>query len=191
MAFKTEADLGVAERDEWSYAPAVGVGPLRFGMTVDEVVEAAEILGQTKVSDCARNHAIFSPTRKVEVHRRGVAPSPPAVTAYVSRAVGLFCVAADAVHGPQVAYDGIPLVGRDLSELESDTIAYAEARDVHFRYTPEGYVGPDDPGVVMRGQLVGQVLRSRPLFMVTRDGANTEWDSMPSEEYRRNSQATY
>ncbi|KAF5990230.1 hypothetical protein [Streptomyces sp. WAC00263] len=60
MAFKAEADFGVARRDEWSYAPAVGVGPLRFGMTVDEVVEAAEMLGQTKVSDCARGHAIFS-----------------------------------------------------------------------------------------------------------------------------------
>ncbi|MER5665296.1 hypothetical protein [Streptomyces mirabilis] len=186
MAFKT----GVAERDEWSYSPTVGVGPLRFGMTVDEVVEAAEMLGQTKVSDCARDHAIFTPTWKVEVHRRGVAPSPPAVTAYVSQAVGLFCIAADAVHGPQVAYDGLPLVGRDLSELESDAIAYAEAMDVPFRYTPEGYAGPDDSGVVMRGQLVGQVLRSRPLFMVTRDGANTEWDSMPSEEYRVNGHST-
>ncbi|GAA3503238.1 hypothetical protein GCM10019016_103480 [Streptomyces prasinosporus] len=182
MAFEPEA----AERDEWSYAPAAGVGPLRFGMTVDEVVEAAEALGRTKVSECARDHAIFSPTRKVEVHRRGVAPSLPAVTAYVSQVAGLFCVAVDAVHGPQVAYDGLPLVGRDMSELESDAVAYAEARDVYFRYTPEGYVGPDDSGVVMRGQPVGQVLRSRPLFMVTRDGAHTEWDSMPSEEYRVN-----
>ncbi|BBC28904.1 uncharacterized protein SGFS_001950 [Streptomyces graminofaciens] len=189
MTFKTEADSGVADRDEWSYAPAVGVGPLRFGMTVDEVVEAAQVLGQTQVSDCARDHAIFSPTWKIEV-RRGAAPSPPAVTAYVSQAVGLFCIAADAVHGPQVGYDGISLVGRDLSELESDAIAHAEAVDGHFRYTPEGYAGPDDPGVVMRGQLVGQVLRSRPLFMVTRDGANTEWDSMPSEEYRHGQSTT-
>ncbi|MFB7374820.1 hypothetical protein ACFC0D_33835 [Streptomyces sp. NPDC056222] len=185
MAFETGADVGVAERDEWSYSPAVGVGPLRFGMTVDEVVEAAVNLGQTEVSDCVRDHAIFSPTWKIEVHRRGVAPSPPAVTAYVSQAVGLFCIAADAAQGPQVAFDGLPLVGRDMSELESDAIAYAEAMDVHFRYTPEGYAGPDDPGVLMRGQLVGHVLRSRPLFMVTRDGASTEWDSMPSDEYRQ------
>ncbi len=42
----------------------------------------------------------------------------------------------------------------------------------------------------MRGQLVGQVLRSRPLFMVTRDGASTEWDSMPSEEQRVNGEST-
>ncbi|WP_328940357.1 hypothetical protein OG259_00690 [Streptomyces sp. NBC_00250] len=183
MAFETETDFDVAERGEWSYSPAVGVGPLRFGMTVDEVVEAAGMLGQTEVSDCARDYAVFSPTWKIEVHRRGVASAPPAVTAYVSQAVGLFCVAADAVQGPQVALDGLPLVGRDLPELESEAIAYAEAMDVHLRYTPEGYAGPDDPGVLMRGQLVGQVLRSRPLFMVTRDGANTEWDSMPSDEY--------
>ncbi|MFC9588762.1 hypothetical protein ACFTUC_02955 [Streptomyces sp. NPDC056944] len=183
MAFETEADFGVTERDEWSYSPAVGVGPLRFGMTVDEVVDAAEMRGQTEVSDCARDHAIFSPTSKVAVHRRGVASSPPAVTAYVSQAMGLFCVAVDAVQGPQVAFDGLPLVGRELSELESDAIAYAEAMDMHLRYTPEGYAGPDDPGILIRGQQVGQVLRSRPLFMVTRDGANSEWDSVPSDEY--------
>ncbi|MFF5282462.1 hypothetical protein [Streptomyces sp. NPDC012756] len=183
MAFETEVGSGVAEREDWSYAPAVGVGPLRFGMTVDEVVEAVGVLGRTKASDCVRDHAIFSPTWRVEVHRRGLTSSPPAVTAYVSQAVGLFCVAVDAVRGPQVAYDGILLVGRDLSELESDAIAYAESMGVHLRYTPEGYAGPDDPGVVMRGQPVGQVLRSRPLFMVTRDGAHTEWDSMPSAEY--------
>ena len=184
MPFTTEADAGVAERDEWSYLPAVGVGPLRFGMTVDEVAEAAGMLGRSSISELPRDHAIFSPTWKIEVHRRGVAPSEPAVTTYVSQAVGLFCVAVDAVHGPQVAHDGLTLVGRDLSELERDAIAYAEAADGHFRWTPEGYAGPDDPGVVMRAQLVGQVLRSRPLFMVTRDGANTAWDSLPREEYR-------
>lgn len=186
MAFETEAGFGVAERDEWCYAPAVGVGPLRFGMTVDEAVEATEVLGQTKVSDCVRDHAIFSPTWKVEVHRRGAAPSPPAVTAYVSQTVGLFCIAADAVQGPQIAYDGLPLVGRDMTELESNAIAHAEAMDARFRITPEGYAAPDDPGIVMRAQRVGEVLRSRPLFMVPRDGANTEGDSLPSEEYHFN-----
>ncbi len=126
MASDTEADCGTAERDEWSSAPAVGVGPLRFGMTVGQVVEAAQVLGEAGVGDCPQDHAIFSPTWKIEVHRRRVAPGPPAVTACASRAAGLFCVAVDAVQGPQVAYDGIPLVGRDMTELEGDAIAYAE-----------------------------------------------------------------
>ncbi|MGW2965167.1 hypothetical protein ACWDGI_42925 [Streptomyces sp. NPDC001220] len=52
MAFET----GVAGRDEWSYSPAVGVGPLWFGMTVGEVVEAAEAFGRTYVSEAARDH---------------------------------------------------------------------------------------------------------------------------------------
>ncbi|MGW4676709.1 hypothetical protein [Streptomyces sp. NPDC004324] len=190
MTFTTAEDSGVADGDEWSYAPTVGAGPLRFGMTVDEVGEAAQVLGQTKVSDCAQHHKVFSPTWKIEVHRQGAASCLLALTAYVSQAVGLFCIAADAVNGPQVKYDGIPLVGRDLSELESDMIAYAEAKDVCFRYNVDGCAGPDDPGVVMCGQPVGQVLRSRPLFVVTRDGANTEWDSMPSEEYRHGQSQT-
>ncbi|MFE4599866.1 hypothetical protein ACFRKE_03335 [Kitasatospora indigofera] len=107
----------------------------------------------------------------------------------MSQAAGLFCIAADAVQRPQVAYGGILLVGRDLSELQNDLITYAETMDVHLRYTPEGYPGPDDSGVLMRGQLVGHELRSRPLFMVTRDGAHTEWDSLPDEEYH-NGQST-
>ncbi|MGW1119929.1 hypothetical protein ACWD5B_22920 [Streptomyces tanashiensis] len=74
-------------------------------MTVDEVVGAAERVDQTEVSDGARDYAAFSPTWKIEVHRRGVPSSPPAVTAYESQAVGLFCIAADAVQGPQVAFD--------------------------------------------------------------------------------------
>ncbi|MFG3093928.1 hypothetical protein [Streptomyces sp. NPDC048202] len=183
MESEAEVDFGVTHRGQWSYSQAVGVGPLRFGMTVDEVVKAAGTLGRTEVGDCARDYPIFSPTWKIEVHRHGSASPPPAVAAYVSRAVGLFCIAVDAVQGPQIAFDGVPLVGRDLSELEREVIAYAEVMDVHVRYTPEGHAGPDDPGIIVRAQLVGQVLRSRPLFMVTRDGANTEWDSLPSDEY--------
>ncbi|WP_126640993.1 hypothetical protein [Embleya hyalina] len=175
---------GVAEWDEWFYVPDVGVGPLRFGMTVEEVVEAAAgMLGRTGVGECVRGHAAFSPTWWIEVRRHEPAPSPPAVTAYVSRDAGLFCVAVDAVHGPRVAHDQLALVGRDREELESDAIAYAEARGVYLRYSLEGFAGPDDSGIVLCGQTVGQVLRSRPLFMVTREGANTEWHSIPSEEY--------
>ncbi|MEY9928565.1 hypothetical protein ABH926_003204 [Catenulispora sp. GP43] len=35
MAITTEADPEAAGRDEWHYSPTVGVGPLRFGMTLD------------------------------------------------------------------------------------------------------------------------------------------------------------
>ncbi|MYV97001.1 hypothetical protein [Streptomyces sp. SID3343] len=180
MAF----EVAVAERGEWSYSPAVGIGPLRFGMTVEEVVEAPELLGQTKVSECARHHATFSPTWKVRgpPSRGGSSTTCRHGLCEPSREVVLYRLRRHA-RSPQVAYDRLPLVGRDLSELERDEIAYAEAMDLHLRYRPKGFAGPDDPGVILRGQLVGQVLRSRPLFMLTRDGANTEWDSMPSEEY--------
>ncbi|MFI6585558.1 hypothetical protein [Embleya sp. NPDC050493] len=182
---------GPAGWDEWVYAPAVGVGPLRFGMTVDEVLEAAAgIPGRASVGDCAPGHATFSRTWRIEVRRREPASSPPAVTAYVSRAAGLFCVAVDAVHGPQVAYDGLALVGGDRAELESDAIAYAQAQGVWLRYSLAGYAGPDDSGIVICEQPVGPAMRSRPLFMVTRDGANTEWDSLPSEEYPGNGHST-
>jgi hypothetical protein len=189
MVFETDGVPRAVERDEWSYSPAVGVGPFLFGMTLDEVVEAAEVLGRPAVSDCAQHHRIFAPTRRVEVCRCGVALSPPAVVAYVSQAVGLFCVAADALHGPQVMYQGIPLVGRDRVELESEVIAFAEAEDAGIRYSPAGYAGPDDDGIIVCSQRVGQVGLSRPLFMVTRDGANTEWDSIPVEEYGSNGPA--
>jgi hypothetical protein len=93
------------------------------------------------------------------------------------------------LHGPQVMYQGIPLVGRDRVELESEVIAFAEAEDAGIRYSPAGYAGPDDDGIIVCSQRVGQVGLSRPLFMVTRDGANTEWDSIPVEEYGSNGPA--
>lgn len=65
----------------------------------------------------------------------------------------------------RVVCDRIPLVGGDLAELEEDQIAYAEVNDVRIRYTPEGYAGPDDSGIVRRAQHVGQALRSHPLFI--------------------------
>ncbi|MFD6115550.1 hypothetical protein ACFWG0_36450 [Streptomyces yangpuensis] len=122
-----DGDFGVVERGEWSYTEAVGVGPLRFGMAVNEVVMAAELLGSAKISDCHRQHAVFSQTWKVDIHRRG-ASSTPAVTAYVSQDAGLFGVACDAVQGPQVAYNGLLLVGREMGELESVDHAVADHR---------------------------------------------------------------
>ncbi|OPC79576.1 hypothetical protein B4N89_00205 [Embleya scabrispora] len=183
--------IGAAGWDEWSYAPAVGVGPFRFGMTVGEVLEAAAgIPGRTSVGDCAPSHAIFSRTWRIEVRRHEPAASPLAVTAYVSRAVGLFCLAVDAVHGPRVSFDGLALVGRDRAGLERDVIAYVKARGVDLCYSVTGYAGPDVSGLVMCEQPIGSVMRSRPLFMVTRDGANTEWDSLPAEEYPGNGPCT-
>ncbi|WP_143658516.1 hypothetical protein [Embleya scabrispora] len=179
------SEVGAAGWDEWSYAQAVGVGPFRFGMTVDEVVGAAAgIPGRTSVGDGVPRRATFSRTWRIEVRRGEPTASPLAVTAYVSRAVGLFCVAVDAVHGPRVACDGLALVGRDRAELEREAIAYAQARGVWLRYSITGYAGPDDSGIVMCEQPVGPVMRSRPLFMVTRDGANTEWDSLPPRSTR-------
>jgi hypothetical protein len=90
------------------------------------------------------------------------------------------------LHGAQVSRHGIPLVGRDRTEVDTDVTAYAEANGAGIRYSPASYAGPDGSGIIVCSQQVGQVLLSRPLFMVTRDGANTEWDSMPSEEYRLN-----
>jgi hypothetical protein len=181
MTFEAEADLRAAERDEWSYLPNVGVGPFRFGMSLDEVIEAAEVLGWPEVSD--RTQVLdFAPTWRIEVHRRGAAPSQGLITSYVSKAMGLYCIVPDALNGPQVVVDGIPLVGRDQAELESDVVAYAEANDAGVLWSPSGYAGPHDFGIVICPQRVGQVLLSRPSFMVTH---HAEWDSLPYEEHQR------
>ncbi|MET7290104.1 hypothetical protein [Streptomyces sp. NPDC005573] len=50
-------------------------------MTVDEVIQAAGPFGPAEVGDAGRDHAVFSPARKVEIHRRAAASPPPAVTA--------------------------------------------------------------------------------------------------------------
>ncbi|WP_217398042.1 hypothetical protein [Catellatospora tritici] len=49
---------------------------------------------------------------------------------------------------------------------------------------PEGDLGLEELGLLIRVQRVGDVVLTRPVFAVVRAIANTMWDSLPADEFR-------
>ncbi len=170
--------LTEAEREQWTYTPGAGVGPLRFGMSHDEAAEALPGFA----ASVSVAHRDFDRPTKAEFRNAGVAAHATAVTAYFGRSEGLFCVVVDARYGPQVTLDGISLVGRVPSRLEEQFLSYVLARGIAPQYAPEGDPASDDLGIVMRVQRTGDVVLSRPVFAVVRERANTLWDCVPYDE---------
>lgn len=117
--------LADADREQWIYSPSIGAGPLRFGMSPDEAVAALD--GFTGVVHSPASHASHRAGR----FRREAGPAyETAVSVYFGEAEGLFCVVADARFGPQVAIDGIKLVGRVPSRCEADLLSYLSSRGI-------------------------------------------------------------
>lgn len=170
--------LTEAEREQWTYTPSVGVGPLRFGMSHDE---AAEALPAFAASVSVAHRDVDRPT-KAEFRNACGPAHATAVTAYFGSSEGLFCVVADARNGPQVTLDGIRLVGRVPSRLEEQLMSYMLARGIAPQYAPTGDPASDDLGIVMRVQRAGDVVLSRPVLAVVRERANTLWDCVPYDE---------
>ncbi|WP_238438147.1 hypothetical protein [Frankia nepalensis] len=155
------------ERAEWALAPLAGVGPLRFGMRSGEVSAALGIVSpfQTDVVVIARK--MF----------RDVG-----VTTYYSGSAGLAGVAVDALVGPQVTFDGTPLVGRVPSELEQWFVDQSDARKIDLRVTAYGALALPDLGLVMRVQRAGDVLLTR-LLILTHEWAMNPDDYVPESEW--------
>ncbi|GGQ78873.1 hypothetical protein GCM10010195_38290 [Kitasatospora griseola] len=100
-----------ADRALWDYTPLERVGPLRFGMSVAEAVDAMPACGFT--SDMVSELGRFGPFKQVRTRFRATdAPFHRAdVVAYYVGPMGLTCLAVDALTGPQVTLEGILLVG--------------------------------------------------------------------------------
>lgn len=111
----------------------------------------------------------------------------PLVT-YFSEAGRLACVAVGARHGPQITLGHLCLVGQVPSKLEEEFSDHMSAQglDEAIRYSQFGDLGTDALGVVLRGQRVGDVVLSRPVF-VAREWADMVWDvgegTIPMEEW--------
>jgi hypothetical protein len=109
-----------------------------------------------------------------------------AVTTYYEESATLFCVAVDALHGPQVTIDGVRLTGRVPSELAHEFIEYAVSHGVRVAYSQHGDPGADALGLVLRAQRAGDVLLTRPVF-VAREWADRVGDvsegSVPQVEW--------
>jgi hypothetical protein len=154
-----------AQRDHWDFVPFVSVGPLRFGMSCGEAL--AVLAEPEELPDSA------SQLEASETSYRDV-------TMYFANG-RLYCVAIDALVGPQVTVDSTTLVGRVPSKVEQWILHYAERQHVELRYTHAGDPHLPDLGLIVRAQRAGDVVLSRPVFLD--DRADVSWDYVPTREW--------
>ena len=177
--------LNEVERGLWEVFPLEGIGPLRFGMSHDEVQLAVGGVMATSISLRRSSGPVGSATFGL----RNGKPLRPSLTlsTYFDEAGGLACVAIDARNGPQAILDGVRLVGRVPSELEEQFSEYLEARDQGIVFSQYWDPSSELLGLVLRAQRVDDVVLSRPIFVcrswAERCGDATE-GPIPSAEWR-------
>ncbi|MFE0628872.1 hypothetical protein ACFW3D_18155 [Streptomyces sp. NPDC058864] len=161
---------------DWELMPLEGVGPLCFGMGVTEV--AAELPGMTELRRFQADPA-FQEILGVEFGTRGVGP---AVYAYFIDG-RLFCVAMDAVHGPQVTLWGRELNACVPADLERFLLQAHWCGVLDVSYGPRGNPGVNGLGLVVRVQEVTRGTVTRPV-MVGRtwaDRCTDDWEGLIPE----------
>ncbi|MEV0282339.1 hypothetical protein AB0I22_39075 [Streptomyces sp. NPDC050610] len=181
------ADLWVVvadtDRDQWEYAPLEAVGPLRFGMSPDEAVARMAALGFTGTLDEMHPWNHQRRQYRTEFQKsQGPEPYQTDVTGYYVEGIGLTCVVADGLSGPQVSFEGMRLVGRIPSQLMNELGAYLEERDLGFTFTPQGDITNAELGFMPGVQRAGDILVTRAIFGKPDEGiANTLDDIIPGE----------
>ncbi|SDE33891.1 hypothetical protein [Glycomyces harbinensis] len=161
------------DREQWTYEPVTAIGPLRFGM---RAVEVSEALGDRPSS--SRSGQVPTGEMRLVLERF----SRRGVVAFYTREGALAGVAVDAQRGPQVRLEGEELTGRVPSEMEAWLTGLLESRDLGLLYTQDGNPASVDLGLVLRAQRAGDVVLTRPLFLIG-DWVDNLWDSLPAEEW--------
>jgi hypothetical protein len=151
-------------RPVWLVVPLESVGPLRFGMTVGD---AAAALPEARELCRFQSDPFYSQIVGIEL---GFRPAAPALYEYFDGSGQLFCIAADAVHGPRITFDGTNLTGGDPDDVEQWLFDLPDSLG-GVRYGPRANPGITELGLVMRVQDTGDGLLTRPV-LVGRDWAD-------------------
>ncbi|MEV5572727.1 hypothetical protein AB0L06_22000 [Spirillospora sp. NPDC052269] len=149
------------ERLRWTLDPFVTVGPLAFGMRPDGV---SDVLSD--VTDEPQRHLRRrGPEATVDTVLEGEYPKFGLKLYY--RGERLAGVVVNALRGPQVLVEGVPLVGRVPSVVEQWILDRAEAFEPHeeLSYMDAGVPGSVSLGVVIDVQRAGDRLLTRPVFV--------------------------
>ncbi|MFG2128682.1 hypothetical protein ACGFNV_12920 [Streptomyces sp. NPDC048751] len=165
------------ERMQWTFIPHVSAGPIRFGMTHDEVSEAlmstATISRQTHETWPVSDNPLVVEAEFTEL----------GVTAYYEReGHTLAGVAVDALVGPQVTLDGTALVAQVPSAAETWLVDLTQAHELDLLFTHAADPGSADLGLIMRAQRAGDIVLTRPVFLI-REWAENSWDCIPGSEW--------
>ncbi|MFG2792184.1 hypothetical protein [Streptomyces sp. NPDC048419] len=172
-----------AERAQWNFVPFETVGPLRFGMSIEEVVTSMDAQGFTSThSSMTRPHGAL--VQKAGLRSKDAPQYEEAITAYVRKSGELAAVAVDALCGPQVSIDELRLVGRVPSELTERLLGYAKDRGMAPMVSVEGDAISEELGLLVRAQRAGDILLSRAFFVANfQDWAYTVHNCVPADEW--------
>lgn len=137
------------ERSHWDWSPQKAVGPLRFGMTPQQVSDA---LGGEVPAD-RQGHFPYWWWRSGAAGQWTLTDDrfeQTGVSAHYSYPEGLPALGAVTVHGrsgPQITYAGIQLIGATPSRLDAAMLQHIENHDLGLLFTPSG--SPIPPGLQM------------------------------------------
>lgn len=170
-----------AERRRWILDPLVSVGPLRFGMTPDEVTEELDGLASRP------QHYLQSRPSSMDryVRTRGAYPEL-GLTLYYGLEERLRGVVVSALRGPQVLAEGMELVGRAPSVLEqwmTDRAACREPRE-EVEYFGGGVPASESLGVIVHVERAGDHLLTRPIFVPVECLSDEGSHFLPDEVWR-------
>lgn len=113
------------DRPRWDWTALERVGPLRFGMTTHQV--AAALHGEVPTN--RRGWHQWSQHGAYQWYSSEERFDKAGVSAHYWYPDGVPALAAVTVHGrtgPQVEWDGIPLIGRKVSEVGAEVIRHIE-----------------------------------------------------------------
>ncbi|MEV7373623.1 hypothetical protein AB0O51_22460 [Streptomyces sp. NPDC090301] len=167
-------------RPVWVLTPLESVGPLRFGMSADEV--------RASLPEAVELRRFSAEPFYPEIYglQLGFHPAAPAVYAYFEGTGRLFCVAADAAHGPHVTLEGLELTGRVPALLEDTILDLYSSRVRGVSYGPRGNPGIDGVGMVLRVQDTASGVMTRPVLVgrAWADRCTDDWEgSIPECEW--------
>lgn len=155
--------LPLQERPHWAWTPLVGVGPLRFGMTVNQVSAA---LGW-EAPAIRRGWNLWAGRGAGPWYLREEQFDGAGVTAHYWSPEGpptLAAVTVDGRTGPQVDWDGIGLIGRPVSEVDAEVIRRIEERGLEWVVHCGGGPGPEELNMYVRATRAGDTVVSGARF---------------------------
>ncbi|MFJ3213989.1 hypothetical protein [Streptomyces flaveolus] len=152
------------ERPRWAWTPLESVGPLRFGMSPREVAAALE----NEAPAARRGHFPLAWYREPgQWHLNEDRFDEAGVTAHYWYPDGLPALGAVTLHGrtgPQVAFDGIDLIGQTVSSIDAAMIQRAENDEIGLVVGCAGDLGPDGLNMYVRAVRAGDAVISEARF---------------------------
>lgn len=174
----TQEEAAARARAQWVITPLESVGPLRFGMTVDEA--AAALPGAHE----ARRFQADPISTDIVGIELSFSPAGPALYEYFTSGSGLlYCIAGDIIRGPRMTLNGTELTGGNPARLEDWLVELAQTTGTRLSFGPRGNPGINDLGLVLRVQDTPDGLRTRPV-LVGREWADRcadDWQGMIPE----------